>query len=219
MYSTQGIILKREDFRERDERVIFYTKDFGKLSVVAKGTKRIGAKLRGNLDIFNLVDIIFVEGKYFPILTGVELKDRCPGIGKDAPLYRTALCLAESIVYIFEDRDQDAEFFAILCWTMEKLSAEAAQGRAKSKKSLRSWLLWKKFQIAILENQGYGNSFENRAKALSTNAALVLGMLQGSPRKNARLARTELWDIEEMFEKTFAYFFNYSPSSWIPEIS
>ncbi|MBI1888789.1 MAG: recombination protein O N-terminal domain-containing protein, partial [Candidatus Spechtbacteria bacterium] len=72
MYSTKGIILHREDFRERDERVVLYTKDFGKISVVVKGVKRIEAKLRGNVDIFNVVDITFVEGAYFLILTGIE---------------------------------------------------------------------------------------------------------------------------------------------------
>ena len=43
MYAAQGVILKREDFRERDERVVLYTKEFWKLSVIAKGTKRIQA--------------------------------------------------------------------------------------------------------------------------------------------------------------------------------
>ena len=60
MYTARGIILKREDFREWDERVFLYTREFGKMSVVAKGTKRIEAKLRGNLDIFNFVDIILL---------------------------------------------------------------------------------------------------------------------------------------------------------------
>lgn len=195
MYSTQGIILKREDFRERDERLCFYTKDFGKLSVVAKGTKRIEAKLRGNLDLFNFVDIIFVEGKYFPILTGVDLKDRFPWIAKDASLYRVALLLAESILRIFEERARDEEFFSILYLAIKKLGMGLVEDSTQSKINLRSWLLWKKFQIAILENQGYGQG-------------QLLTMLQG----------TEFWDIEEMFKKTFAYFFNYSPPSWIPEI-
>ncbi len=229
MQRTEAIILHREDFRERDERVVLYTKDFGKLTVVAKGTKRIEAKLRGNLDLFNFVDIFFVEGKYFPILTGVDLRERFPGLGKDTFLYRVALLLGESTLRIFEERARDEDFFTTFYCAMKKLGVESGEELIKSKISLRSWLIWKKFQIAILENQGYGQGFAGGTKALSVNARQLLEMLRGSPslaeasrggpHKNVRLTPTELWDIEEMFKKTFAYFFNYSPSSWIPEIS
>jgi DNA repair protein RecO len=218
MHITQGIILKREDFRERDEKVVLYTKEFGKLTVVARGAKRIEAKLRGNVDLFNFVDIFFVEGKYFPVLTGIDLRERFPGIGKDTFLYHAALLLAQSTVRIFEERARDEDFFTTLYWTLKKLSTESGEESEQEKISLRAWLMWKKFQIAILENQGYGQGLR-RTKTLSPNAAQLVGMLRGSQHKNARLSRAEFWDIEEMFQKTFAYFFNYSPSSWIPEIS
>ena len=208
MQRTQGIILKREDFRERDERIVLYTKEFGKISVVAKGVKRIEAKLRGSLDLFNFVDIFFAEGKHFPILTGVDLLERFPELEKNTFLYRTALLLAQSTLRIFEERARDEDFFCTLYRTMKALSTQSVVDAAKSKASLRSWLLWKKFQIAILENQGYGG----------VHARQLLEMLQGVPHKNVRLASTEFWGLEEVFGKTFAYFFNYSPSSWIPEI-
>ena len=90
------MVRRREDFRERDERVVLYTREFGKISVIAKGVKRIEAKLRGNLDIFNLADITFVQGSYFSILTGVDLKERFLHIVNSPATYNAALAAAKT---------------------------------------------------------------------------------------------------------------------------
>jgi len=216
MYSAQGIILKREDFKERDERVVLYTKEFGKISVVAKGTKRIEAKLRGNLDIFNFVDIIFVEGKNFFILTGIDTQGRFSDIIKDPYIYGAAVSCARSIEDIFEENLRDRNLFNFFRKTLEKLH-ESAHGEETS---LHAWLIQKKFQMTILENQGYGRSTEkilpDYTKKLSKNSLILLEMLKGAKHPSVRLSRRELWDIEKAFVNIFEYIFRYRFSSWIP---
>jgi len=220
MHSTCGIILKREDFRERDERVTLYTRDFGKISVIAKGLKRIEAKLRGNLDIFNFVDIIFVEGVNFYILTGVDLKSNFSSITKDSSVYSAALSAAQAVSYIFEERAKDKDFFDALCFTIKKLN-EYASGNP-SRASLYSWLLLKKFQMVILENQGYKVNKES----LSKNSELLFQMLKGSSHSSVSLSKQDFLNIEDSFTRSFEYFFsagggsafggNFKFSSWIP---
>lgn len=151
MHATPAIILKREDFRERDESIIFYTKYFGKLSVIAKGTRRIEAKLRGGLDTFNISDIIFVEGSKFPILTSVDTHKRFSNIGRSTHAYKSSLSASEIIIDIFEERLPDLNIFSELYIFLEKLD--------KCVDAKDSWALLKNFQIKILENQGY--SFQN----------------------------------------------------------
>ncbi len=51
-YRTQGIILKKEDRGEADRLFTIYTKDFGKLELLAKGERKIKSKLRGGLELF-----------------------------------------------------------------------------------------------------------------------------------------------------------------------
>jgi len=210
MYTASGIILKREDFKERDEKIVLYTKEFGKIAVVAKGTKRIEAKLRGNLDIFNFVDIIFVEGAHFFILTGVETRERFCNLVKDPYIYGAAVSCARSVCDIFEENAKDREFFKTLRFTIKKLDEYTdSLGPA-----LYSWLLLKKFQMTILENQGYAP--KKPTGQLSKNAMLLLEMLRGTAHPGVRLSRKEFSDIEEFFSNTFAYFFNHRISPWIP---
>ena len=210
MYTACGIILKREDFRERDEKIVLYTKEFGKISVVAKGTKRIEAKLRGNLDVFNFVDIIFVEGAHFFILTAVETRERFSNLIKNPYIYGAAVSCAWSVVDVFEENVRDREFFKALNHTIKKLD-EYTDPLAPA---LYAWLLLKKFQMTILENQGYAS--REPAGQLSKNATLLLEMLQGVAHPGVRLTREEFSNIEEFFGNTFAYFFNHRISPWIP---
>jgi recombinational DNA repair protein (RecF pathway) len=217
MHSTCGIILRREDFRERDERITLYTRDFGKISVIAKGLKRIEAKLRGNLDIFNFVDIIFVEGKNFYILTGVDLKERFFSIIKDNYIYGSALSVVRTVEYIYEEDVRDKEFFENFLFTVRKLG-EYFSGREGSQPSVQSglysWFLLKKFQMVILENQGYSINSKNNENNLSKNSTVLLKMLKGGRSFGVRLSKKDFLDIEEFFIKKFAYLFNYKVSSW-----
>ncbi|MFZ4631832.1 MAG: DNA repair protein RecO [Patescibacteria group bacterium] len=62
---SSAIILNRSDYRESDSLVTVYTKEFGKLSLVARGTKKINSKLAGHLEPFSLVNILIIKGKGF----------------------------------------------------------------------------------------------------------------------------------------------------------
>ncbi len=62
---SSAIILNRSAYRESDSLVTVYTKDYGKMSLVARGTKKIQSKLAGHLEPLNLVDILIIKGKGF----------------------------------------------------------------------------------------------------------------------------------------------------------
>lgn len=62
---SSAIILNRSPYRESDSLVTVYTKDFGKLVLVARGTKKIRSKLAGHLEPISLADILIIKGKGF----------------------------------------------------------------------------------------------------------------------------------------------------------
>jgi len=213
MLSTQAIILKREDFRERDERIFLYTKDLGRITIVARGIRRIEAKLRGNLDIFNLVDIIFVEGASFPILTGVEMHKRFENLSRDISSYRAALAATNIVLYTFEERAKD-NFFGILYTALNKLDEFSALYGPKAR--LYSWLLLKKFQLAVLHEQGYDiENSHSLITMLQYNSGGVLSG-EGAKYKNANIAEKDFREVEESICRAFAYHFNYKIPKWLP---
>ncbi len=62
---SQAIILNRSAYRESDSLVTVYTRDFGKFSLVARGTKKIKSKLAGHLEPISLADILMIKGRGF----------------------------------------------------------------------------------------------------------------------------------------------------------
>jgi len=75
-YHLSAIILKREDFRENDSRVFVFSKEKGKLELVARGTKKTKSKLAGHLEPFNLVEIMAIRGRNFDYV-GTALSSEC----------------------------------------------------------------------------------------------------------------------------------------------
>lgn len=73
MFHTQGIVLKKNFYREFDEVFTVYTEDFGKIEILGRGVKRSTAKLASHLQIFDLSEMEFVLGKKFRVLTGANL--------------------------------------------------------------------------------------------------------------------------------------------------
>ncbi len=75
-YTTTAIILSRQPFRENDCRVVVYSRDRGKIDLVARGTKKISSKLAGHLEPFNLSDLMVARGRQYDYI-GAAISRNC----------------------------------------------------------------------------------------------------------------------------------------------
>ncbi|MFH1827426.1 MAG: DNA repair protein RecO [bacterium] len=55
---TQGIILKKKELLNLDNFITIFTKDFGKISVLAKGIKKLNSRRAPHIQTCNLIDLI-----------------------------------------------------------------------------------------------------------------------------------------------------------------
>ncbi len=58
---TSGIILRKTDYSEADRIFVILTKEFGKISAIAKGVRKIKSKLGGHLEFFNEINFDFYK--------------------------------------------------------------------------------------------------------------------------------------------------------------
>ncbi len=58
MEKTVGIVIKAKDYSETSQLVWLYTRDFGKIKVIAKGSRK---KLR--IDLFNICEFVFYKSR------------------------------------------------------------------------------------------------------------------------------------------------------------
>ncbi len=72
--STQCVVLARRNFGEADRLLTIYTKDFGKLTALAKGVRRPTSRKSGHLEPGSWCKIFLAKGKNIDIITEVEVQ-------------------------------------------------------------------------------------------------------------------------------------------------
>lgn len=60
---TSAIILSRTDYGEANRILTLLTPDYGKLSLMAKGVRRVKSKLAGGIELFSESEITFIKGR------------------------------------------------------------------------------------------------------------------------------------------------------------
>jgi DNA repair protein RecO (recombination protein O) len=73
--STKAFVLKKENIGESDRSYTFFTEDFGKIELIAKGSQKIIAKLSGHLEIPSYVWIKFSLGRKNRLISALEIEN------------------------------------------------------------------------------------------------------------------------------------------------
>ena len=69
-YPAQGIVLTSDKYRERDRLLAVYTKEYGKIRVISRGSRKMNSKLSPHLEPLDYVNLMLVSGKALVTLTG-----------------------------------------------------------------------------------------------------------------------------------------------------
>ena len=72
-YLIQGLILKHKDYREADRLITIYSREYGKITALARGTRKISSKLAGSLEPFTLADFMIARGRNFDTIASLEV--------------------------------------------------------------------------------------------------------------------------------------------------
>lgn len=98
MLKTIGFVLRRNDYREFDRIYTIYTSDFGKMSLLVRGAKKIKSKLSPALENFDKIRIDFAKGKIFNHLSGSSAGAENKNIFCDAE----AIALSRDCLYLID---------------------------------------------------------------------------------------------------------------------
>jgi DNA repair protein RecO (recombination protein O) len=112
-YLTEAFILKKEISEEKDSIYHFFTKDFGRLNLLAKGTRDILAKLAGHLEIPALIEINFSLGYRPRLITALE-KEPYLEIKKNEKALSAAFQIGELVDEFTILNQKDLELFDLL---------------------------------------------------------------------------------------------------------
>ena len=109
----EGLILRVTDFSETSRIVVIFTREFGKISALAKGGRRLKGPFESSLDLLATCQIVFLRKSS----SGLDLLTEAKLVQRFHPQERELTCLyagyyvAELLLGLTEDYDPDLELY------------------------------------------------------------------------------------------------------------
>lgn len=123
-YSSVGIVLAKRNYGEADRILIVYSKERGKLSLIAKGVRRPKSRKRGHIEIFNRVSFSASLGHGIDLMTEAEVIDGFSDIRKSLKKVSLAYYFCEVVGKITHEGEPNHEIYGLLVTSLEKLRTE-----------------------------------------------------------------------------------------------
>lgn len=121
-YRTQGFILKKINRGEADQLLTIYTRDFGRLEILARAIRKISSKLRSGAEIFYLSEIEFIQAKTHKTLTDAILIDKFDNVRSDLRKLKISHQIAEVFDKLVKGQEPDEKLWHLLKETFSRLN-------------------------------------------------------------------------------------------------
>lgn len=105
-YNATSLVLHRTDLGEHDRILTLYTREKGKLSAVAKGSRRAASRLSGATELFIEARMQLAEGRSLDIVTQCEIQQSFSGLRTDLQRLARATYFCELLDRFTGDRDE-----------------------------------------------------------------------------------------------------------------
>ncbi len=149
---AEGLILRVTDFSETSRIVVLFTREFGKISALAKGGRRLKGPFESALDLLATCQIVFLRKH----TSGLDLLTESKLVTRFHPQERDLVCLyagyyvAELLLGLTEDYDPHLELYA---------AAQEALASFATTETTRLGIL--RFELVVLREIGQLPDFES----------------------------------------------------------
>lgn len=121
-----GIILKRKNFGEADRVMTVLTDKLGKISIIARGVRKITSRRAGNVEILNYCRLGLFKGKGYT-LTEAEAIETFPKIKENLTLSSTAFHVIELADRLTVEEQPNQGIFDLVLATLKILEKNPRQ--------------------------------------------------------------------------------------------
>jgi DNA repair protein RecO (recombination protein O) len=159
--TTHSIVLKRTNYQEADRIISVITPDKGRVSLIAKGSRRAKSKLAGGIELFCVNQIVYIPGRgEVSTLVSSRMQKSFQGIAKDIDKTMLAYEFIKIISKLTQD-EAGPEYYELLEEALRGLSTEKADQHI-----VGSW-----FYMKLLDVTGHRPRLEKdlSGKAFSTD--------------------------------------------------
>jgi DNA repair protein RecO (recombination protein O) len=144
LYRLQAIVMRRRDMGEADRLLTVFTRDRGKINLLAKGVRRAASRKAGHIEPFTYTDLLVARGANLDLVTQAETIASHRHVREDLWLSSLAYYVVELADAFTQDEDPNALLFELLLETLDRLDA----GHASN-------LVVRYYELHMLDLAGY----------------------------------------------------------------
>ena len=125
----EGVILRSLRFGEADRVLHVYTRERGRVGLVAKGVRRTRSRFGARLEPLTRVNLQMHLGRgELGTVTGADIVESHRGVREDPARLAVGLAGAETVARLFAEGEASPKAFEALCRFLEALEARPAPG-------------------------------------------------------------------------------------------
>ncbi|MDR7556174.1 MAG: DNA repair protein RecO [Armatimonadota bacterium] len=121
LYTLEGVVLRRRNLGEADRLVVLFSRERGKVTVVARGARRPRSRLGGRLEPPARVRALVAEGRTLDVLAQVDVLDAYPALRQDLDRVATTALVLELVDRALADRQPHPDVYRLLLEALELL--------------------------------------------------------------------------------------------------
>lgn len=123
-FKTEGIIIRRRNFKDADRILTVLTKDHGKIAVKASGIRRIPSRRSAHVELLNHCILTLYHGTAFPVLTEAQTIETYTPIKEDLQKIGLAYHLCELVDGLCPENQENGQVFNLVKNTLTRVSVE-----------------------------------------------------------------------------------------------
>ena len=113
-YKTKAVSLKNKPFAEADKMVTLFTREHGKIKVLAKGARRVPSRFGGRVETFTYADCFIAKCRSIDILSQCEVLETFQAVRDDPPALKVGLYLLKLVDAGTVEGQHNPELFDLL---------------------------------------------------------------------------------------------------------
>lgn len=144
-FRVEAVVLRHSDYGEADRLLTLYTRQLGKMRVIAKGARKIASRKAGHIEPFTHVKMQLAKGRDMFLLTQADTVDAYLPLREDLILTSQASYVMELLDrFTYENDTENTSTFRLLTDTLARLASKPD-----------AWLVIRYYEMRLLDYTGF----------------------------------------------------------------
>lgn len=120
---TEGIVLRRRDFGESDRILVLFTRKLGRISGIAKGSRKPSSRNAGHLELFMRSSFLISRGRNLHLITQADVIDSYESLRSDLSGIGQGSYIIELVDAVTYEEGSNLQLYELLITTLEALDS------------------------------------------------------------------------------------------------